>query len=152
MADEPVTIPSNKETPTMTNHLPIGTRVRVHKNLLRQRQGLSEQWTISTKIKGKGWRVHHHAETVTLTDAQPVCSASGAARIRRRGEREVVARIEGNYHEQLPEIDGSVDSVRVHYNPFKNDNFLKATVDGDVVFTYAHIAHFPSCTAYFLAV
>ena len=63
----------------------VGDRVRVYKNLK------NGQWSVQVKVPGKGWRLSTYVDSVVLTDAVPICSESGAARIRRRQEREVVA-------------------------------------------------------------
>lgn len=133
-------------------NIPIGTLVRVHKNLLRQKAGHPEQWSVCVKVKGKGWRLSQYAETVTLVDAEPIVSVKGAERIRKNNSREVVAKIQGTLvvdpSAVIDEWSKAVDAVEVHYNPFKNDNFMVC----DRVFTHADIAYFPSCTAFFIAV
>jgi len=105
------------------------------------------------KIAGKGWRLSHHAERVTLTDATPIVSHKGVDRIRAKQSREVVAKIEGTIV-----ADGStdvewlqaVDTVTVHFNPFRAYDFTKNNTES--IFTYASVAYFPAQSAHFLAV
>ena len=133
--------------------LPTGTLVRVHKNLNRQKAGHREQWSVCVKIAGKGWRLHHHAETVTLTDATPIVSHKGVDRIRAKQSREVVAKIEGTL--AAGELRNSqwleaVDMVTVHFNPFRAYDFTKNNTES--IFKYASVAYFPAQSAHFLAV
>lgn len=141
-----------------------GTRVQVHKNLLRQLHGKSDQWTIRVYIKGKGWRNACHVETCTLTNAVPIASAAGAARIRcnakldptaqgrcteRKGQREVVARIEGILSDEClvaDSVNTELDSV--HYNPWRSDDFTYA--DG-TTYVGSAVAYFPLIESHFLA-
>ena len=95
-----------------------GTPVRVHFNL---HKGL---WVIAAKLD-KGWRTVHNCDALTLVDCAARVSPTGAARIRKKQAREVVARIEGT----LQSIDAApvTRGARVAFNPYRADTF---TCDG----------------------
>jgi len=95
-----------------------GMRVRCHFNL---HKGL---WVIAAKLD-KGWRTVHNCDALTLTDCAARVSPTGAARIRKKQAREVVARIEGT----LQSIDAApaTRGARVAFNPYRADTF---TCDG----------------------
>ena len=120
----------------------IGDPVRVHKNLN------TGTWSLQVKVKGKGWRVACHPDRVTLRDAIPVCSAAGAARIRARSRRAVVASISGilvSIDQDHP-IQGAQS---IHYNPFRSDDF---TYQDGTTYTGSTLAHFPSACPSFQAI
>ena len=95
-----------------------GMPVRVHFNL---HKGL---WVIAAKLD-KGWRTVHNCDALTLTDCAARVSPTGAARIRKKQAREVVARIEGT----LQSIDAApaTRGARVAFKQYRADTF---TCDG----------------------
>tara|TARA_R100001129_G_scaffold3651_1_gene3529 strand:- start:433 stop:834 length:402 start_codon:yes stop_codon:yes gene_type:complete len=111
----------------------VGDRVRVYKNLK------NGQWSVQVKVPGKGWRLSTYVDSVVLTDAVPICSESGAARIRRRQEREVVAKIEGTLRSFDTSRNIHVPYRAVRYNPFRGDQF---TYEDGSVFQSCRVAYF----------
>lgn len=100
----------------------IGTPVRVHFNL---RTGL---WSISAKTP-KGWRVVHHAPTLSLRNCTPVVSIAGIKRVRRLKRRNVVASIAGTLEGLGLEGGASPADIalggyrRIRFNPYAADTF-----------------------------
>ena len=118
----------------------VGDRVRVYKNLK------NGQWSVQVKVPGKGWRLSTYVDSIVLTDAVPICSESGAARIRRRQEREVVAKIEGTLRsfDSRPVLNMPYRAVR--YNPFRGDQF---NYEDGSVFQSCRVAYFTPRAACF---
>ena len=98
----------------------IGETVRVHKNLSNGR------WVICARVAGKSWQAIQYADAIELADVTPVVSVKSVDRIRKSGDREVVAKIQGIY---LGTGNGSKLPIEVRYNPFVNVNFY--TESGD---------------------
>jgi len=120
-------------SPTLTD----GMRVRVHLNLTRL------TWSVMVKVKGKGWRLARHMESLTILDATPIYHTSRTHAIRRAWEeegkkkREICARLEGIYTEESSKPSGRV----VTFNPYRRDDFHHA--DDSSTFTGAPMVHFP---------
>jgi len=68
-----------------------GTPVRVYKNL-----NLGN-WTVQIKVTGKGWRKFGGVDECHIFNAAPVTSEKGQARIIAKGQREVIASIQGEW-------------------------------------------------------
>jgi|TARA_R110000822_G_scaffold28592_1_gene84887 hypothetical protein len=95
-------------------------RIRVHKNLN------TGQWVIRRKIKGVGWRVHsNQVSTVALSNAVPIVSEKGAIRIKAKGQREVIACIEGDFNGY--DLNSYKTGESIHYNPFRDYRFTYET-------------------------
>ena len=118
----------------------VGDRGRVYKNLK------NGQWSVQVKVPSKGWRLSTYVDSVVLTDAVPICSESGAARIRRRQEREVVAKIEGTLRsfDSRPVLNMPYRAVR--YNPFRGAQF---NYEDGSVFQSCRVAYFTPRAACF---
>lgn len=69
----------------------------------------------------EGGRVVGHAASLTLRDVTFRVSAAGVARIRRRGQRQVVAHARGDLAETGPV---PADALRVRFNPYRASDFL----------------------------
>lgn len=111
-----------------------GTRVRVHMNLHRQRQGLPH-WSVTDPKTGK---VICNVATCTIVDAEPRVSAAGHRSIVRKGKRAVYARVEGKW------LGTGIPSNRtgreIHLNPHRCPEFTEA--DGST-WTGSRYAAFP---------
>jgi hypothetical protein len=119
-----------------------GTHVRVHKNLNLH------NWTVRIKTV-KGWRKLGGVDACHITNATPVASIPGRARIVRKGHREVVACVEGYWgDETAPDL---VDSRAVHYNPFRRADFHYRDGETMTPFTRCAVASFPVLCPVFLA-
>ena len=125
-----------------------GEQVRVHFNLRTRR------WSVSTKIKGKGWRVAGHYDAIRLTDAVPIVSKKGVDRIRAKGQREVIAKIEGTFAEGWDAQKGCAfyelpQGEKVRFNPHKRYDFFK---DSGATWSKSSEVFFPTGVGYFLEV
>ena len=120
----------------------VGDPVRVHKNLH------NGKWSVRMKIPSKGWRVVAHVDSITIANAVPKCSISGAQRVRDRGVRAVVACIEGVFVSFSDKVDGGLACDAIHFNPFRSDHFTH--IDGSV-FNACKTAIFPRDSSFFVA-
>jgi hypothetical protein len=92
-------------------------KVRVYRNLHRK------MYSIQTYIKGKGWRVTGHAESVTLANANFVVNDAGRERVRREKRKNVHAYVIGTLT-TLPDPYSFQDCAnRVSYDPYEMDSF-----------------------------
>ena len=105
------------------------------------------KWSGNVKAPGKGWRLAAHVDRLELAHVRPICSVKGAERIRARGAREVVARIEGVLLESSTPV--RPDAKPVRYNPFRCDYFTNP--DGSI-FEAAGLAIFPADSPCFYVV
>ncbi|WP_175543978.1 MULTISPECIES: hypothetical protein [Methylobacterium] len=80
-------------------------------------------------------RVVGYVSALALRDVRFVVSAAGVARIRRRGQREVVAYARGALTESRPVTDSA---QRVHFNPYVAAAFLLP--DGTPIAAAAFVA------------
>ena len=92
-----------------------GTPVRVYKNL-----NLGN-WTVQIKVTGKGWRKFGGVDECHIFNAAPVTSEKGQARIIAKGQREVIASIQGEWGGDF--VQDETDPAPVHYNPFRRSDF-----------------------------
>lgn len=111
-----------------------GTRVRVHMNLHRQRQGLPH-WSVTDPRTGK---VIANVATCTIRDAVPKVSAAGHRSIVRKGKRAVYARVEGLWIGTG--IPANATGREIHLNPHRCPDFTEA--DG-TTWTGSRYAAFP---------
>lgn len=120
----------------------IGQRVRVHYNLRTRR------WTITGAWKGAPRTLIGHADSLTLADVTPKVSVAGMERIRRIGERSVVAWLVGT----LESVDATpvppVNGRRVSLNPkrpidtfYHSDDMSPFVTAKRVTFTKGGEAH-----------
>jgi len=91
------------------------TGVDVYRNLLRH--------TVSIRSRGKlvAW-----SNDVTVTDVMFRVQPAGIARIRRQGQREVIAFARGNATAHPGPVAIPEGAVRVYFNPFEHDAFVLA--------------------------
>lgn len=119
-----------------------GTRLRVYKNLT------TGTWSAKAKVPhpttGKPvWRKVWGGESIVLTSVRARISIAGAARIRARNSREVVAWIEGDF----AGFQGNAQDLSpIRYNPFRRDDFHRTTGE---TFDSADYAVFPKDSACF---
>ena len=113
----------NERHPLLGNLKP-GEHVTVHYHLGRAKQGLPQRWSVRAAInpmdigKPSRYRVVAYVETCILTDAKPTYQMGAVARINREGgTREVYAKIEGTWTENLDRVPRL---ERVHLNPRRN--------------------------------
>jgi hypothetical protein len=92
----------------------IGETVRVHKNLN------NGKWSVSGRVKGKGFQVIAHLDSVSLGNAIPKISKAGIHKVRANGVRRVCAYMQGEYKGTYGKDYGS----RVSFNPYQNDHFV----------------------------
>tara|TARA_R100001463_G_scaffold44124_3_gene91831 strand:+ start:8392 stop:8775 length:384 start_codon:yes stop_codon:yes gene_type:complete len=116
-----------------------GTPVRVYKNL-----NLGN-WTVQTKITGKGWRKAGGVDECHIFNATPVTSEKGQARIIAKGQREVIASIQGEWG---GENTTDIATAPVHYNPFRRSDFHYKNGDS---FTGCDVASFAKLAPVFNA-
>ena len=102
---------------TETIPVPVGTRVRVWRNLNRAKQGLPA-WSVGTTSN----KVLAHVTEVHLEDCSPVVSSATYKRIHDIGRRKVYARVAGTLAAPL---ELPADSIEVHLNPWRCEGFTR---------------------------
>ena len=107
-------------------------KVRVYRNLTKG------CWSVQRYIKGKGWRLHEHRDSLQLSMAKPKVSEAGRQRVIRERKKYVHAFLEGWLIDSVQLPDTKDRPVR--YNPFHGPEFLS---DGKVV-SLLQVAHFRS--------
>ena len=120
---------------TVEDTYPIldGDTVRAYRNLNAAKTGAPE-WSIKKRVPhpktGKpAWLLAGYRSCVWLDEVTAKTSDTGAARIQKKGHREVIAWVEGTYAELSPEgvagyLDNPpVDMARVSFNPFRSPLF-----------------------------
>lgn len=88
-------------------------QARVFYNLTRR------CWSIQHRVPGKGWRLHSHADLVSLADARAVVLEGGRQRTLREGKKYVHAFLEGElvgHHLRR--------GFPISYNPHKGPEFF----------------------------
>lgn len=118
-----------------------GEEVRVHYHLRKH------VWVVSARVPGKGWQVAEYRDTLTLSNASPMVSLAGVARIQASGCRKVVAYIVGTLEcASMTPCEGSP----VRFNPHVSPDFMQ---DGKP-WKESYLATFPADLgkhAYFIA-
>jgi hypothetical protein len=118
----------------------VGEYVRVHYNRHRCRQGLDPKpgeacWVVKTKQNGK-WRVAGYVEGILLEDVEFVVKTEGVDRIRRTGDREVIAWFEGTVAnpntKRMKKAIGGGEWEGVGFNPFEGYSFYLYDSDEEV--------------------
>jgi hypothetical protein len=125
----------------------VGEHVRVHYNLHRCKRGRDPKpgescWVVKTKRGGK-WLVAGYVEGILLEDVTFKVSKAGVKRIRRTGDREVIAWFEGIVADanskHMKRAIGGGDWEGVGFNPFEGDSFY--LYDSDEEVEYAPLAY-----------
>lgn len=90
-------------------------RADVYRNLLHK--------CVSVRLKGK---VIARSQNVLVQDVEFRVAPAGVARIRRRGEREVIAYARGTVVDLNDDTPPTIpaDARPVHFNPFRHDTFV----------------------------
>lgn len=142
---EPRRLPPSPDPP-MTTPIQLGTPLQVYKNLT------TGTWSAKARVPhpktGKlVWRKIWGGDSITLARCTPKTSEKGAARIRSKNSREVVAWITGEFVSFSGDhSEGLFKSV--HYNPFRRDDFHG--LDG-ATYTGSTLAVFPANSSHFLS-
>ena len=105
-------------------------RVRVYRNLTKG------CWSVQRYVKGRGWRLHEHRDSLQLSMAKPKVSESGRQRVIRERKKYVHAFLEGWLIDSAELTHKGERPVR--YNPFHGPEFL---IDGKIV-DVLQVAHF----------
>lgn len=108
-----------KQSAVRTGELPVGTPVRVYRNLH------NGKLSVQTKKEGK-WKVHSHVDDLSLEDVNFKVSQSGRERVLKEKAKNVHAFVTGKVaeHGEMPE------AKQVIYNPYKMSEFsVKDTLD-----------------------
>ena len=115
-----------------------GDKVRAYRNLNAAKSGKPE-WSIKKRVPhpktGKpAWLLAGYRSALWLEMVTAKTSEAGAARIQAKGQREVIAWLNGTYAGEDDAEVAPVDMARVTYNPFRSPLFhLQAPREGEPV-------------------
>lgn len=93
--------------------------VRVYRNLTKK------CWSVQHRVKGKGWRLYAHMDSVLLSGCQFIVNKAGQDRVRKEGKKYVHAYVQGAIMLDTNKFCLFDNKPQITYNPYKNDTFMQ---------------------------
>ena len=93
--------------------------VRVYRNLTKK------CWSVQHRVKGKGWRLYAHMDSIFLIGCQFIVNKAGRERVRRENKKYVHAYIKAGAMVSRAMYYKRTGEMQINYNPYKNDTFMQ---------------------------